>query len=220
MTLERRHQIQAAYRARHREQLRESDRLRRRRDRISNPEKHQAASRRWYAAHGLEAARRRYAKDPERAREACRRSYVRHIEKRREDARLYQRANKGRFREVRNRYTTDRKRKDPVFKIACVLRSTLNGYLRRRGQVRPSTLSAVRSLGCSLLEFKTYIEQKFTAGMSWENHGVNGWHLDHRTPLSSVDLTDPVQLQKVIHYTNLQPMWAADNIRKRGSVPA
>ncbi|MEM4726181.1 MAG: hypothetical protein QXG63_04505 [Nitrososphaerales archaeon] len=59
-----------------------------------------------------------------------------------------------------------------------------------------------------------YLESKFLPGMTWDNHGRNGWHIDHVRPLSSFDLTDPEQLKQACHYTNLCPMWANDNIRK------
>ncbi len=48
--------------------------------------------------------------------------------------------------------------------------------------------------------------------MSWDNYGE--WHIDHIVPLSSFDLTDKSQVNKVCHYTNLQPLWAIDNLRK------
>lgn len=50
--------------------------------------------------------------------------------------------------------------------------------------------------------------------MSWDNYGVHGWHIDHRRPVASFDLTDPIQQAQCFHYTNLQPMWAPDNHTK------
>ena len=48
--------------------------------------------------------------------------------------------------------------------------------------------------------------------MSWENHGE--WHLDHIKPLSSFDPQDPEQVMASSHYTNFQPLWAEDNLKK------
>jgi len=59
---------------------------------------------------------------------------------------------------------------------------------------------------------KNYLTLKFTDGMSWENHGK--WHIDHIKPCCSFDLTKPEEQQKCFHYTNLQPLWAKDNLRK------
>ena len=57
-------------------------------------------------------------------------------------------------------------------------------------------------------------ESLFQSGMTWENHGKYGWHIDHIRPCSSFDLTDPEQQKLCCHYTNLQPLWAKDNLSK------
>lgn len=72
--------------------------------------------------------------------------------------------------------------------------------------------SSASLLGCSVGEFKKYLENKFTKGMSWENYGKNGWHIDHIKPCDSFDLTLPDEQKKCFHYTNLQPLWATTKI--------
>lgn len=57
-----------------------------------------------------------------------------------------------------------------------------------------------------------HLEAQFAPGMTWENRGE--WHVDHIRPLASFDLTDPEQLRTASHYTNLQPLWASDNLAK------
>jgi|ERR1035437_213142 hypothetical protein len=76
--------------------------------------------------------------------------------------------------------------------------------------------SAVKDLGCSSLELKIYLENKFKKGMSWENYGrgKGKWHIDHIKPLSKFDLTDRQQFLEGCHYSNLQPLWAEENISK------
>ena len=72
--------------------------------------------------------------------------------------------------------------------------------------------SAVRDLGCSVEFFKEHIAGMFQAGMSWDNYGK--WHLDHIVPISSFDLQDREHFLKACHYTNYQPLWSIDNLRK------
>jgi len=48
--------------------------------------------------------------------------------------------------------------------------------------------------------------------MSWDNHGE--WHIDHKQPLASFDLTDPDQFRAAAHYSNMQPLWASENLSK------
>ena len=71
-----------------------------------------------------------------------------------------------------------------------------------------------KDLGCTIKELKIYLESKFQPGMTWENHGRFGWHIDHEVPLSSFDLTDREQFLKACHYTNLQPLWWNENLSK------
>ena len=60
--------------------------------------------------------------------------------------------------------------------------------------------------------FKTWIECKFKEGMTWENRHL--WHIDHIIPCSHFDLTKPEEQAKCFHYTNLQPLWASENLSK------
>ena len=69
-------------------------------------------------------------------------------------------------------------------------------------------------LGCDFKQFKKYIESLFLEGMSWDNYGMNGWHLDHIKPCISFDFSDFEQQKQCFHYTNLQPLWWIDNLKK------
>lgn len=94
---------------------------------------------------------------------------------------------------------------NPQRRIKANLRSRLSQFVS--GYNRDS--SAVRDLGCSWEEFKIHLESKFQEGMSWDNYGK--WHIDHIIPLSSFNIS---LLKGACHYTNLQPLWAKDNIKK------
>lgn len=67
-------------------------------------------------------------------------------------------------------------------------------------------------VGCSVEELQAHLEKRFEPGMTWDNYGE--WHVDHVKPCAEFDLTDPEQQRACFHYTNLQPLWALDNIRK------
>lgn len=97
-------------------------------------------------------------------------------------------------------------------KIIHTLRSRINHFVKSR------TKTTTQLLGCSHEELKFHLESKFQLGMTWENYGRTGWHIDHIRPLSSFILSNPEELEKACHYTNLQPLWAKDNILKSNKV--
>ena len=109
-----------------------------------------------------------------------------------------------------NQYYHDRYHSDLQYKLSSLLRRRLEKVINGKQK----TGSAVHDLGCTLPELIQHIEQQFTEGMSWDNWSHTGWHLDHIKPLSLFDLTDPEQYKQAAHYTNLQPLWAYDNLSK------
>ena len=107
-------------------------------------------------------------------------------------------------------YYKTRRLTDNYYKLSTNLRSRFKSAVKREYK-KSSTLSY---LGCSIKEFKAYIETKFVENMSWDNYGVCGWHLDHIIPLYGFNLTIDDEIKKAFHYTNFQPLWAKDNLRK------
>jgi hypothetical protein len=111
-----------------------------------------------------------------------------------------------------NEYQRFKYATDVNYKLGSLLRSRLRDALRHnnKGGV------AIRDLGCSIIEFRKYIEDQFTPGMTWENRGCGKgqWSIDHIISVESIDLTDKEQYSKICHYTNLRPMWQSDNIKK------
>lgn len=69
-------------------------------------------------------------------------------------------------------------------------------------------------IGCSSEQLKIHLQAQFKPGMAWNNYGIKGWHVDHIRPCASFDLTDPEQQKQCFHYTNLQPLWALENLQK------
>lgn len=75
-------------------------------------------------------------------------------------------------------------------------------------------------LGCSIERFRSHLESLWQPGMSWENYGVYRiggpmtWHIDHIRPCDVFDLTDPEQQKQCFNWSNMQPLWAIDNLAK------
>lgn len=115
------------------------------------------------------------------------------------------------FRQQHPNYLRDWKRKafkeSAQYVMVNRLRSRVSQMLS--GKKDRKTLEM---LGCSVAQFIAYIEAKFLPGMTWENR--NEWHLDHIRPCKSFDLTNPLDRDICFHYTNYQPLWAIDNLRK------
>jgi hypothetical protein len=93
----------------------------------------------------------------------------------------------------------------------CRMRSRLASYLRFRGKIKKDRTIAY--LGCSLAEYRLYIEERFVQGMTWELFNKGKIHIDHIVPLSVFGNSDD-ELRRAFHYTNTQPMWARDNHSK------
>jgi hypothetical protein len=103
-----------------------------------------------------------------------------------------------------------RYRTDQNFWIIRLLRTRLKDTLRRKGKSKSAT--TLKLTGCTAEELSKHLEEHFLPGMTWANRGT--WHIDHIKPCASFDLTKPAQQRKCFHYSNLQPLWGVDNIRK------
>jgi hypothetical protein len=109
-------------------------------------------------------------------------------------------------------YINQRRASDAAFKLRMNLRHRVWVALQSSKASKSTGIDDL--VGCSLEEMVQHLEAQFTDGMSWDNYGRNGWHIDHIRPCASFDLTDPEQQRQCFRYTNLQPLWAADNMRK------
>ncbi len=101
---------------------------------------------------------------------------------------------------------------DPEFRLLINHRNRVSAIMR--GKLKPKSRDL---LGCSMPEFRSFIELKFTQGMTWENMGA--WHLDHIVPCASFDLSIKSHVIRCFHYTNFQPLWAKENLRKNATPP-
>ena len=112
----------------------------------------------------------------------------------------------------RNIVEKTRRESDSLHKLKTYLRNRLAFYLKKKNFVKRNTTFNI--VGCTPQDLKIYLEQKFTDGMCWENQGE--WHIDHKIPLASAKTEE--ELYKLCHFTNLQPLWATENIKKGSKI--
>ena len=130
---------------------------------------------------------------------------LRTTQKRRNEIRIYM-----------AKYQIQRKKADPLFKLMCSCRSRLYAAIKGKGWEK--TQKTQDLLGCDWETLKFWIETQFQEGMTWGNHGK--WHIDHIIPRSSFEYSSPddPEFKKCWSLSNLQPLWAVDNIRKNAKI--
>jgi hypothetical protein len=106
----------------------------------------------------------------------------------------------------------ERRKTDIIFSLTNNLRCRLAKYLKILNIRKKNTTFEI--VGCSPTELKEHLEKQFVSGMTWENRNL--WHIDHIIPLSSAKTED--ELYQLCHYTNLQPLWADENIKKSNKI--
>jgi hypothetical protein len=115
-------------------------------------------------------------------------------------------------KEKSNKDRQEKRIKDPLYKLTGNLRRRVLHCFKRKFWNKNNTTKDI--LGCDFEFAKQYLESKFTEGMTWENQGK--WHIDHIIPLSSAKTEE--ELKKLCHYTNLQPLWAIENLKKSNKI--
>jgi hypothetical protein len=118
----------------------------------------------------------------------------------------YKKSNK--FKESRRRYESNKRKNNLNYRLTKVLRNRLFAALK--GRAKKSTTFEL--LGCTIDEFRDHISAQFIGTMSWKNYG--DWHIDHIKPCAAFNLECLEEQQKCFHYSNMQPLWAEDNLRK------
>lgn len=163
-------------------------------------------------------------------------------EKLREYYRVYRKEHRAKINEINKRYRKNNPEKVRAFssrysklperlryaREAVKLKRNTNVGFRMATNLRTRVRMALRGvaksestqglLGCSVDFLKIHLQKQFTEGMSWDNYGYSGWHVDHIKPCSRFDLTNPQQQKECFHYTNLQPLWARENIIKSNKI--
>ena len=133
-----------------------------------------------------------------------------HRKARAEYTKQHKKKHRKRYTEYENKRRREKIANDPIFKHKEGVRSLVKYSYTRKGFKKESKTSKI--LGCEWEIFEPYIEAQFTDGMTWENHGIDGWHYDHIIPISSANTIKEVD--KLNHYTNIRPLWAKENLSK------
>lgn len=152
-----------------------------------------------YSRRGNELRRIRYKSNPDFRQSAITQSKV-------------YRSNPNNKLKIRKSAAIRRKRyfKNPLWRLKLNMRRRLLHVLH--GNRKSDT--TLKLVGCTWQQLREHLEKQFINDMSWDNYGFYGWHVDHIKPCESFDLSIPEEQQKCFHYTNLQPLWARDNLVK------
>lgn len=176
--------------------------------RVSNPDKQKKSFDSWRVKN-LEKDRKRLRDNSKKNREGAKKA-----------SRNYRLNNPEKIKEYRYNYEKDRLKKDPSFKF-------INNLRTRQRSVLKGKTSTTKGLGCSGEGLVHHLSSKFTEGMTLENHGYgeNKWNIEHIIPLVSHEKDSEGNWdkcsqynKKLIHYTNLQPMWWRLNLEKGSSI--
>jgi len=144
--------------------------------------------------------------------------FVKNIEHRKKYQKKYQKKwykkNLEHRKKYYNQWVKNKRLNDPDFRVRCNLRTRIWTVLKGHKKVS----NTMKLIGCSMEQLWQHLESKFQNGMTRKNYGKGGWDVDHIKPCAHFDLTDPKQQRICFHWTNLQPMWHIENIKKGARV--
>lgn len=171
----------------------------------------------------------------EKRKETIRNHYINNIEKIKERYKILKENNHNKLKEIKNKSYHKNKKKhkerikeyrktnknsradyqkkllktNVIYKVSSLCRTRIYHFLKVKNLTKKHKTFEI--IGCTPQFLKEYLEQKFIEGMSWDLMGKH-IHIDHIIPLSSANTEEEVY--KLCHYTNLQPLWAEDNLKK------
>ena len=149
-------------------------------------------------------------KNLEKFRNLSKKYYHNNREKRLEYRKGYTKNNRNKL----NEYIKNKKINDPIYRLSHNVRGRIYTFIKNNNITKQNKTFDI--VGCSPQFLKEYLENQFTEGMSWDNHSQYGWHIDHIIPLSSANTEE--EIYNLCHYTNLQPLWAEENLRKSDKI--
>lgn len=163
------------------------------------------------AEHVLQKRKQRYANKSDEIKAKRKEYYYKNKQKCIESVNNYISNNLLKVRQRQRDHHRKKKSTDASYSILKVLRTRINAALKNKAKKAYKTKELV---GCDMATLIKHLESLFLDGMNWDNYGLKGWHVDHIIPCASFDFTDIEQQKKCFHYTNLQPLWWHDNLKK------
>jgi len=107
-----------------------------------------------------------------------------------------------------------KKKTCPIFKLRKIVKKRITRAMKLKSIKKRHSI--IKLLGCSIIDLQQHLKSQFKYGMSWDNHGFKGWHIDHIIPLSSAKTQE--EMERLCHYTNLQPLWWYENLSKKDKI--
>lgn len=132
-------------------------------------------------------------------------------EKNKEKIKIYLKENRKRINEIQKKYQYRKRNEDKLHKLKGNITTRIYQAIKGKYKKKKRT---IEYLGCSILFYKGFLQNKFKEGMNWNNYG--DWYIDHIIPLASANTEE--ELIKLFHYTNTQPLWAEENIKKSDKI--
>jgi hypothetical protein len=148
-------------------------------------------------------------KNPEKVKEIKKKIYERNKDNILKVNKTYRENNRKKL----NEHQRIKKSKDPIYKLRHNMNARIKIFLNSKNIQKHNKTFEI--IGCSPKELKEHIEKQFTDGMCWDKLGKH-IHIDHIIPLSSAKNEE--EIYKLCHYSNLQPLWALDNIKKGAKI--
>jgi hypothetical protein len=154
--------------------------------------------------------KKRNAKNAQKRKDYGQKYYAENKEQVQEYKRDYYEKNKEEIKDRVKENHYNRRKTDPLYDLVCHMRLMVYRYIKKKDQ------RTHEIIGCSPEELKNYIESLWLPNMTWDNHTHDGWHIDHIIPLCAGKTEE--EIYKLNHFTNLQPLWAKDNLSKGGKI--
>jgi hypothetical protein len=175
--------------------------------RENNAGKREETIKNWYNKNP-EYNRNYYINNTELINKQNKKWYENNKEKHRENDKIWREKNIESVREYHNNLIKHQRKTDPLKKLIFNVRGRVFNILKNK--IITKSKKTFDIVGCTPEFLKEHLERQFMEGMSWDNQGK--WHIDHKIPLSSAKTEE--EIYKLCHYSNLQPLWAEDNLKK------